>query len=109
MARDERDLLTPGLHHPRTSAAALAPTTAPRALGAWPCATAEPGAPPGRPGDPPSGRAWIPDPEQLDLEPQRRARRNLVAGALVAIPERRRDDQRPQPAHLHRRQPLLPS
>src|SRR5437667_5732939 len=49
------------------------------------------------------------DREQLDLEDQRRARRNHAAGAPIAVAEMRRDDELALPAHAHRADAFVPA
>src|SRR5262245_2048644 len=47
--------------------------------------------------------------QQLDLEDQRRVRRDDVPRPALAVPEARRDDQLSLPAHFHPLQALLPT
>src|SRR4051794_12955928 len=49
------------------------------------------------------------DAEQLDVEHQRRVRRDHTAGAAAAVAERRRNDERALAADLHAGDPLIPA
>src|SRR3954447_20958385 len=49
------------------------------------------------------------DAEQLDVEHQRRVRRDHTAGAAAAIAERRRNDERALAADLHAGDALIPA
>src|SRR3978361_2178791 len=57
----------------------------------------------------PAGRARLLRAEPLDVEDQRGARRDVVAGAARAIAQIRRDDQRALAADMHGGDALVPA